>query len=235
MTENQRLAIFRAQTQNVREIEKAWNHVNRTINSDILKNNDFGLKFNTKIMCLTYCALAEAIFSKIIHTPHGLTLDHIDQIKAVTSNNGVKEGWLKAVELAMQSVAGVKSNHAPNVRQKLTSLINSYIFDPSLIRNKIAHGQWNVALNRENLAVNQALTNEINQITVVDLYRRKHALDKLANIVEDLIESPDKAHHRDYWTHLVEFEAAQEDMSSWTLANKIQSVKDKRARTAAPH
>lgn len=230
MTEDQKLEIFQAQTANVREIEKAWSHVNRAINFDIVKNNTPGLKFNTKILCITYCALAEAAFSKIIHTPYGLAIAQIEQIKATTTQFGVKEGWLKAVELAMQNVKSSKSNHGHNVKQKLNSLINQYIFDPSIIRNKIAHGQWVQALNRDNTCINAEITREINQITIVDLYRRKHALDKLAAILEDIIESPNKAHHRDYWPHLVKLEQVLDEMSHWTLEKKIKSVKEKYAR-----
>lgn len=227
MREEQRLEVFRAQTANVRELERSWKHVNRQLNGLLLSNNHTAVHINTKLLALVYCALAEATFSKLIHTPKGLTLDEIEQVKIATRSDGVKSGWIKCVELGMRSVQGAKSNHGPNVEQRLDRLIDQFIFDPSLLRNKLAHGQWSVALNRENDAVNVALTTELADIDVIELYRRKSALQSLAAIVEDIIESPNRAHHRDYWVHLDRFEQDQQEMANWTLAGKIAQLKEK--------
>lgn len=219
----QQLEVFRAQTENVRALQLAWSDINRQINAAILAKNQRAIISFTRILAIVYCALAEAIFSKIIHTPHGLSLDGIEQIKAKSNANGVKSGWSKCAELSLRSVEG-KGNHAPNVKKKLDTLIDKYVFDPSLIRNKIAHGQWSIALNRENTAKNVDLTREIERLDVVELYRRKNALERLSAILEDIIESPKKAHPRDYWQHMVEFEAEQEKMQAWTIEKKINSL-----------
>lgn len=229
MQEEQRLEVFRAQTENVRELERTWKHVNRQLNGLLLANNHTAVHINTKLLALVYCALAEALFSKLIHTPKGLTLDEIEQVKTVARSDGVRPGWIKCVELAMRSVQGAKSNHGHNVEQRIDKLVNRFIFDPSLLRNKLAHGQWCVALNRDNDAVNPALTSELSDINVIELYRRKSALLRLAAIVEDIIESPNRAHHRDYWVHIDRFEQEQLEMANWTLAGKLAQLKEKAA------
>jgi hypothetical protein len=166
--DHERIAIFQAQTRNVRELKAAWQHVNRQINHSFLQKNEKAVEVNTKILALIYCALAEAIFSKLLHTPHGLTLDEIEQTKKLATSNGVRAGWLKCAELAVRNVEGTKSNHKPNVLRRLASLIESFIYDPSIIRNKLAHGQWCIALNRENTAVNDDITREIDGCTIVE-------------------------------------------------------------------
>ncbi len=103
-------------------------------------------------------------------------------------------------------------------------MIESYIFDPSLLRNKLAHGQWCIALNRENDRVNADATAEIQNLNVIELYKRKQALEKLAQIIEDIIESPNKAHPRDYWPHIVDLEKTQLELSSWTMQKKIDQL-----------
>jgi hypothetical protein len=235
MEQTQKLAVFQAQTENVRELERAWVHINRQINALILQKNDKAVEITVKLLALVYCALAEALFSKLLHTPHGLSLDHIEQVKSAVKANGIKSGWLKCAELAVRDVEGAKSSHNHNVRKKLEVLIEQFIYDPSLVRNKLAHGQWTVALNRENTAVNLDITKEIDEHTVVELYRRKHALDKLAAILEDLIESPNKAHHRDYWAHLVNLEEEQRALAKWTVEKKTEQLFKKKAyaRSAA--
>lgn len=229
MDDQHRLSIFQAQTQNVRELERTWRHLNRQINQLILRKDDKGVAIHTKVLLLVYCALAESIFSKLIHTPHGLSLSEIEQVKIESAERGVKFGWLKCVELSIQRVPGSNGSHGPNVRRKLEDLIERFIFDPSLIRNKLPHGQWCVALNRDNTAVNSEITAEIANHDVVELYRRKFALEKLAGVVEDLIESPSKAHHRDYWTHLTEFEDGQSRLAKWTVQKKIDQLFMKRS------
>ncbi len=224
MEEQQRVAVFHAQTTNVRELERAWTHVNRQINALILQKNEKSVEITTKLLTVIYCAVAESIFSKMIHTPNGLTLAEIEQVKSASKANGVKSGWLKCAELAVRRVEGAKSNHGPNVLKRLSSLIEQFVFDPSLVRNKLAHGQWSVALNRDNTAVNTEITKQIEEHTVVELYRRKHALEKLAVIVEDIIESPNKAHHRDYWAHLTELEEKQKELANWTFEKKVEQL-----------
>jgi len=146
MDEQERLSIFQAQTKNVRALHQAWKQINRQINASLLNNDNVSREINTKLLAVIYCALAEAVFSKLIHTPYGLTLNEIDQIKKV-GKRGVKFGWTKCAELAVRRVDGAKPNHPPNALQKLRTLIDKFIYDPSLIRNKLAHGQWRVALN----------------------------------------------------------------------------------------
>ena len=233
MNETQKKNVFKAQTTNVRELESAWLHVNRQINALILQKNTKAIQVSTKLLALVYCALAEAVFSKLLHTPPGLTLDEIAQIKSAISSNGVKAGWLKCADLALLRVEGVKSGHGHNVRQKLTKLIEQYIYDPSLIRNKLAHGQWCMALNRDNSAINQDISHEIKSLTIVELYCRKNALKKLSAILEDIIESPNKAHHRDYWTHIVDLEKSQKKFSTLTMEGKIRQLFKKKSHATS--
>jgi hypothetical protein len=223
--------VYRAQISNIRELENAWAHINRQINALIQKGDIHGVEALTKVLAVVYCGLAEALFSKILHTPHGLSDDRIDQVKVVLNAEGVTAGWKKCAELGLELVDGGEGNYKPNVQQRLGRLIETYIRDPSIVRNKLAHGQWHIALNRENNKVNADITSEIASYDVVVLYRRKSALSKLAAILHDLIESPDRAHWRDYWMHLEALEDEQQRMSSWTFEKKRRQMFEKRSYT----
>lgn len=229
MLEQDRLDVFAAQTENVRALEQAWKHINKTINAAYSSGDNSTAAIHTKLLAQVYCAFAEAVFSKVIHTPDGLTLNEISQVKSRGKKN-VVEAWKKCVELSLRKVQGKSSGHVANTRQKVESLIDQYIYDPSLLRNKIAHGQWKVALNSNNSKVNETLTAKVQAISVVDLYRHKEAFQSLFRIVEDIIESPNKAHHRDYWSHITQFEESQRKMASWTIEKKIASLKAKKGR-----
>jgi hypothetical protein len=229
MLEEARNGVFAAQTENVKALEQAWKLINKTINAAYSRGDNSSAEIHTKLLAQVYCAFAEAVLSKVIHTPNGLTNEEIAQVK-IKGKRNIVDAWKKCVELALRKVDGKSSGHIANTQKKITSLIDSYIYDPSLLRNKIAHGQWKVVLNSNNTKVNVSITEKVNSITVIELYRYKAAFQSLFRIVEDIIESPNKAHHRDYWAHIVKFEESQLQMKAWTVENKIENLKTKKAR-----
>jgi len=74
MNRAQQLKIFQAQVKNIKELDVAWRHLKRSINSDLVSNNPVSARIHTKNLALVYCAWSEAVFSKLIHTPHGFEL-----------------------------------------------------------------------------------------------------------------------------------------------------------------
>lgn len=218
--------IFRAQTENVRELDAAWRHINRTINEALRTDNAKLASLQTRMLSLVFCSYAEATFSKLIHTPHGFTADEIQQIKT-KGRTDIVDAWLKCLELATSKINSTASNHIPNIVQSISRLIQDYIREPSLLRNKIAHGQWKISLNRENTAVNPEISRKIRELTVVELQRYKSAFDRLSAIIEDIIESPNKAHWKFYWDHITAFKNEQNEMSTRTLRDKVALLKAK--------
>lgn len=231
MTNEEKLAIFRAQTTNVRAFEGAWRAIKRSIHSALAKEDQSSARTHTRLLALTYSAWAEALLSKLIHTPYGFNTDEINQIK-LAGKNGISNCWRKCIQLALLRVEASKSGHLHNVGQTLNRLVQEFVEDPSLLRNKLAHGQLVVALNRDNTAVNNDLTSEINDLDVVKIDRLRDALQGLSDIVEAIIESPQKGALRDYWKLHLAITNRLEQTANYSLADKVQFLKAKRARTA---
>lgn len=230
MNREEQLNIFRAQTANVREIVKTWKHLQRTINRELVGDNLTSASLHTKLLALVFCAWSEANFSKLIHTPHGLELGEIQQIKTLAQGN-IVDGWLKCLELGLRRVSKTpKSNYIPNIKQAVERMIVEYVQEPRVLRNKIAHGQWEIALNRKNENTNDNLTKQINAINVVLLNLWKESHQGLSNIMEALVESPDKSFHRDYWSEIVKVEEHLNATKNWSIEGKIQRLKVKKSR-----
>lgn len=228
MDQKSRLAVYNAQTKNVQELSKARKQINRAINDALKRGDKIVVQALTKTMALVFCAWVEANFSKVIHTPYGFTLDEIQQIKTVYKKNGVEQGWQKCVELGTLKASKRKnSNYIPNVRLELRRLIQKYIVEPSLLRNKIAHGQWSIALNTENTAENKDLTASLASLDIVTISRWFGIHTHISQIVENLIESPNKAFHRDYWTEITELKEYIIETESWSLEKKVNKLKQK--------
>lgn len=231
MDRKKQLEVFQAQTENMRVLEQGWNHIKRGIHRDLLANNEASVELQTKVLALTYCAWSEAAFSKLIHTPHCFELDEIRQIKAAGEFGSIVSAWEKCVALALRKIQSRNGNYVPNVKQELNRLIKTYIETPSQLRNKVAHGQWRVALNRKNTAQNPDLTVALTNLDLVKLDLLKQGCEGLCLIVEALVESPEKAFPRDYWPLLCQVKERLDTASQFTLAQKLQLLKKKRALT----
>ena len=224
-----RLAVFQAQVDNVRSLDAATRQIRRTVNEGLRRGNKPLVTVHTKVLAQVFCAWAEANFLKVIHTPHGFTLAEMSHIRRRWKENGITGGWETCIQLGLRKVPAKKGNFVPNARQRLNEAVQRFVTDPSLLRNKIAHGQWVSALNRGNASINAALSTQLAALTIVDIDRWYGCHRRLANIMESLIESPERTFLRDYWPQLVELEEFIAVSAGWTLAVKVTGLQTKMA------
>lgn len=229
MDRTQQLKIFRAQVQNIKELDIAWRQIRKSINLDLVRDKLDSARVQTKTLALVYCAWSEAVLSKLIHTPYGFELHEIEQIKTAQKSS-IIVAWQKCIELGSAKVGAKSGGYVPNIRQRLDRLVSTYIEDPSLVRNKIAHGQWAVALNRENTDTNSNISQKISVLSIVQVDTWKESFLGLAEIIEAMIESPDRAFHRDYWPIVTRIESHLTKTANYSLAAKIALLKAKAAR-----
>lgn len=225
-------SIYQCQTANVRELEKAWEQTNRLINESYRLNDKATAIIQTKLMGLLFSAYTEAIFSKLIHTPCALTPTEIEQLKIKFKNNSY-QGWVKCLELVINKIKSKDNNYKSTITNEMKQLLSIYIKKPSEVRNKIAHGQWKYALNTNNTSENEDITERINNLTVVDLTIYKKSFTLIAQIIEDLIESPDKAHISFYNDLKNKFNVEQQKMTHWTLSDRIARLRAKPSRSSS--
>lgn len=227
MNNSDRDEIFFAQVKNSRELETAIKMIRRSIHDGLRTGNEIHTRVQTKVLGQVFCAWAEANFLKVIHTPHGFTLTEIADVKKKWDQSGLAEGWRKAVQLGLKKVPAQKSGFIPNARQELERAIKAYVSDPAHLRNKIAHGQWAVALNNKKDAINADATAALSSITIIDVDKWHGGHKHLANIVESLIESPERTFARDFWPQLMKFKSFVEDVKSWTIQERSSSLRKK--------
>jgi hypothetical protein len=219
------IEIFKASVINLRELKNQRTNIKRLFNQSIKRKDNSSFSALTKLYALLYSSFAELCFLKVIHTPYGFSEDKIIQI---TSERNLEQKWLKCLELAFSSINNIANEgEIQNKKQILKRHINQFIIDPSQLRNKIAHGQWIVALNNDNTAINRIITNQINNLDFVKTDILFYIYEKIGQAVEDLIESPKKAHFNDFYSHMTELEELIVDTKNWDLESKKQKLKDK--------
>ncbi len=227
MNEQQRSDVFEAQVINVRDLMRAWDHENRYLNDLIRVGDAVGIAITTKVLGVLYCALAEAIFSRVIHLPGGLNLTELAEVKNVLKNDGVKPAWKRCIQLASAHLVNTAPTTLAPILSTIDGLVEKWIVDPSILRNRLAHGQWTIALNAKNTAVSADLTQQLATLDCVELARREEALSTLSKIVEDMVMSPHNALSRDFGKHITGLIAKLNKMSNWTFAEKMARLKRK--------
>lgn len=224
-------SIFSIQTENVRELEKAWEQGNRIVNESLRDNDKAATTIQTKLMALLFSAYTEAIFSKLIHTPNALTQSEIDILKNKFNNNSYA-GWVACLNLVVGKITSKDQAYKDNVISNVMTLLIDYIKEPSEVRNRMAHGQWVVALNSKNTQENNSISTKIKNLDIVVLTKYKRSFYLTALIIEDLLESPDKAHINLYQDLVNKFNHEQAKMSAWTIEGRIQKLRPKPKYTA---
>ena len=229
MDETQKLQIYQAQVENTRSLNSSMSHVHRAVNQAFRSNDEALATTFTKTYALLFCAWTEANFSKVIHTPYGFCTAEIDQIK-MAKNHGISKSWEKAVELGLRHLDAKRGNFKPNTQKKLYELIESHVFEPSTLRNKLAHGQWKLALNRENNHVEQVMTQNITDLDIVKIQSWREGHKIISEAVETLIESPKKAFPRNWHEYVVKIEEKILDFDTRTIEHHVAKLKKKKSR-----
>ncbi|WP_297944454.1 hypothetical protein [uncultured Fibrobacter sp.] len=212
--------------ENCRKAESVWKFSKRIFNDCLKRNKIAEAECQTKVLAILYCTIAESYYLKILYTPNSLSESEIQEVKDTTKFHGISKGWEKCLDIALKKCqAAPKGSHIPNVKQTVERLIKAYILDPSLIRNKFAHGQWSNALNSEQTKLNSEVTTKIQKLDVSEIEKCKYALTKLAQIMTDILASPNKAHMRDFWKLICELEEELDKRREWTFVSKKEKLK----------
>lgn len=219
------LKIYKASVENLRELNKQQKSIKRLFNESVKRNDKSSLDVLTKLYALLYSSFAELSFLKVIHTPYGFNEAEISQI---CDERNLDQKWKKCIELAFRRIeSAANAGEIQNKKKTLLKHIGKYITEPSQLRNKIAHGQWKIALNNDNTDINSNTTQRINDIDFVKIDILFSAYQKISQAVEDLIESPQKAHFNDFYSHMAELNTLISETETWNLESKIQVLKAK--------
>lgn len=221
MTDEEIFELHKLQSKNVRKLDKVKDSLIKDINFYLKKSEDFQVEIKTKLLALLYCAWSEAQFTQIVYTPFAFSQSEISHIKKTKDQQGISEGWKKMIDLALGKVGNWQNNSdLHNRRKKLVEIIEEYIKAPTLLRNKIAHGQWLFALNRDNTAENPDLTKELANLDSVKLIKQFEIHKNLGLIIRDLVQSPRNGFHKNYWIHLTSLEEYLDKTKNWNIETK---------------
>lgn len=225
MTNEELRELQKVQSLNVRHLKKVQKNLTMDINKSLLKSDSFNVGLKTKFYSLLYSALSEAQFVQILYTPHGFRESEIQKIK---SEGAIFKQWELMIDLALGKVGDFDQNQDLRGRRVyLKNIVSEFIEKPQLVRNKIAHGQWICALNNPMTAENHDTSKAISVLSVVEVSKWFEIHQYLCFIIRDLIQSPNKGFHNNYWVNYTNLEKFVNSSRSWTLEKRIEDIKRK--------
>ncbi|MDR6300671.1 hypothetical protein [Mesonia maritima] len=217
---------YEAYVKNVQDFLIAEKELKRTINRALKTGKTQTVEIQTKLYALLYSTFSESRFMKVILTPYGFEQTEVDEILKQPSN---LEKWLKCLELAFRKFNQTKKgSEIPNKKLELSRIIEAYVLTPSILRNKIAHGQLTVALNSKNTSLNYTITGKIQALDFVEISKWFVINKSLCDILEELIESPNKGHFNNYYTRFQLLESFISRTKKWTTETKMGTNKMKK-------
>lgn len=218
--------IYILQSRNVRKLLKVKKSLLRDINRNSKLNHISDVEIKTKIYSLLYSAWSEAQFVQILHTPKALFPRDIKDIEIEKKKNGIINGWKLLIKLSINKVKDINKSDDLLARQEtIIGIISNHVEKQSIIRNKIAHGQWVHALNKEHTKESFDLTSDLNNLDYVriDILFKIHYF--LGLIMRDLVQSPKKGFHHNYWINITKLENYIEKTRDWSAETKKDKFK----------
>lgn len=219
--------IYILQSRNVRKLLKVKTSLLRDINRNSKLNNISDVEIKTKIYSLLYSAWSEAQFVQILHTPNALFPRDIKDIEKEKKKNGIINGWKLLITLAIEKVGDIdKSDDLSKRKETIINIITNHVEQPSILRNKIAHGQWVHALNREHTKESTSFTDNLANLDYVkiDILFKIH--EYLGAIMRDLVQSPKKSFHTNYWEIIIKLENYIKKTENWSIETRKDKFPD---------
>lgn len=214
--------VYQSCCKNVRELKSKRRILKQLINQAIREGSEIKLNTLTYMYALLYSSYAEISFLKLIYTPNCFSLNEINEIK---KQRNLEEKWKKCMELSFKNLnTNANLGEIANKKLFLKRILKDYIIEPSLMRNKIAHGQWKSCLNTSCDKINTSLTLQIKELDYVRIDILFGVYEKFQQCLEDLIKSP-RTHYRDYYPLITELEEFIKKTNTWDIESKKDKIK----------
>jgi hypothetical protein len=192
-----RFELAKIHGKNRQRISRSITHINRSLNEAIRTNNHELEFINVRIIIFLYASYIECSLEYIVEF-YGSQIDlqlknkiqnsrtHIDKWKLILDEM-FKKHYLNS-KIKSYSIANL--GHAAYHRyQYLLSVINNDIASIIEIRNKIAHGQWAIALNNDGNDKNQNITTKLWTLSKKDTMLVKTTTTNFLKIMNELVAS----------------------------------------------
>ena len=169
-------------------LENAISAVQISIKESIRKNEKVKVDTFTRLLAHLVSSWIEVRVLKLIYEPNAFS---DDQIKEILKTNVLNERWKKALLFSYSK--SFKITDPATIQDKryeyLADLISQDFLESNQVRNRLAHGQWRFAFNKDLTAINTDLTKIIEEENIMKLQIKMNIFKDIAQIIHDLTVS----------------------------------------------
>jgi len=186
---------YKQHCENLRMIEKAITSVQRMLREYIRKDQPMNVYIYTKLLSHLINSWAEVRALKLIYEKAAFS--DAEKLKLIKCDQ-LDARWIllltisfcKSYKILPRKLDSVETPITARTRYKMLSeLAQNDLLESSQLRNRIAHGQWKYAFNKDMLEINQQLTMRLRQENIVKLQLKYKMFKSLAQIIHDLAVS----------------------------------------------
>jgi len=223
--------------ENRRQIDKAITQINLVLNDAIKLNNSAKEYTSTRLLIFLWMSWAETSLNALAYKhPH---VSDTVRSKIFGARKEIDKWHLLIDELFKKhylskrqySISRHNIGHSAFTKyQALKEIITNEISIFVEVRNRLAHGQWKVALNSEATSKSQEITTKIWTLSKREILYLKSILINLNKILNDLICSK-STFERDFDTYIARIDKAKFDFNEkfeWYLKH-LKGRKKKKA------
>ena len=187
---------FKYHTENLRTLEYAIKQIQRDLRVYIAKDNAMAEMVYTRILSYLVVSWTEVSLQKLICQRR---LFSTNEEKAIQSKKSLEQKWKTCLDLAVRKQFNI---HNASIISKLPFTYKSYykelgrIIDEDLVpsievRNRIAHGQWKYAFNKECSDLSPGIIANIRKENIITLQMKMKVLKTMSSIINDFCISTD--------------------------------------------
>jgi hypothetical protein len=223
---------YKAHVHNLRAVDSGCTHIFRELKRCIATRQTVATNVLLKTFVLLIGAWSEVRLLKLLHEPHGFLDPERDKILGGSSKI---DQWKLCVELGFRRRYGVRSAVISRTSFPLTAYLRYQELNTLLehdlrpiieIRNKLAHGQWERALNNDLTDVSQAMMALLNTENALSANFKKNIVEALSRLVNDLVVGGN-AFDRDFDVHYRTLEQARTNLRTRSYQSWCSSLQSK--------
>jgi hypothetical protein len=216
--------LYRWHSENFRSVATGFERICALLEAALgEKHEQAAAESLTRVATFLLSAKIESRFYKVLHEP-----PVPDEFRLLVNappphNPSLMEKWRRTVEIAFceyhQTTGPFQASTAPPLakQQHDSHMAGLARLEPIIgLRNKVAHGQWRVALNGRGTDRNRDSTEKLSAENLMSLRLKDRLAASVGNAVNDLIVSR-KTHDRDLTRHAAETQNAIRELEtrSW--------------------
>lgn len=207
-------------------IQRAITQLNRTLNKALARKEHNEAYVHIRCLFILYVSWLEVSMYCILHSANKLSSDERQTIiclnKEIDKWDKIVDICFKKYYLSTRQRIFSKVNLGPTTfyrYQELHNLINVHISSYISIRNRLAHGQWSIAVNSKGTGKSQELTTNIMTLTKKDIMLIKTILNNFVNLITALCCSKTVFENNyDTFIHKIDLGKTQiEERYQWTI------------------